>query len=145
MRPTEATERLIRRTAWPVVLAVSTLLGACSNGASVDFQTFDVSLTATPQTVVNGDGTAVSTIDMVVNTDVGYVVGANLKYAVSAGDLSSTTAVSGSNGLATVTWTLTPAQIAAQPDPTFAACAASDLPASCTPVVLATLHLGTGP
>jgi hypothetical protein len=127
------------------LLLASATLAACGGGTGVDVQTFTVSLANTPVTSVREDSTIVSTISLVVDTDAGHVIGASLKYAVTAGDLSDTNAVSGVNGFAVVTWTVTPAQAAGRTKFTFSACADSGEPvATCTPYVLATLDLTAG-
>ena len=125
-----------------VALGGSAAVAACSDGSGVDVQNFSVNLTGQPVTSVREDSTIVTTISMTVDTDVGHVIGASIRYAVSAGDLSDTTAISGANGFAAVTWTVTPAQAAGKTSLTFAACADSEEPvAKCTPLVLATMDL----
>lgn len=147
MHPAEAAppspcRRPIRPIPWAVAFAACALLGACSNDAGVDIQIFDVNLLNPPSTVVQADGTRVSTISLEVDTDTGHVIGASLLYAVTAGDLSDTTAVSGTNGFAAVTWTVTPAQAAGLTEVTFSACASSEgTTATCTPQPVATLQL----
>ena len=152
MHPSRATVPAARRSlsirpsvgvvAALIALGGSAALAACGGGTGVDVQTFSVSLTGQPVTSVREDSTIVSTITMSVDTDVGHVIGASVRYAVSAGDLSDTTAISGANGFAAVTWTVTPAQAAGKTSLTFAACADSEEPvAKCTPVVLATMDL----
>lgn len=135
---------LVRPIAWAIALATCATLLACSDSNSVNVQTFTVSLTDTLHTIVEEDGTTVSTVLMVVDTDAGHVIGVSLNYAVSAGTLSSATGISGANGAASVVWTVTPAQAAAsgQTDLIFSACADSDEPASCAPAALASLHVG---
>jgi hypothetical protein len=134
-----------RATAWALGLAVCATAAACSYGSGVDVQTFTVALTDTLHTVVQEDGTLVSTVLMEVDADVGHVIGVSLNYAVSAGTLSSTTGISGANGAASVTWTVTPEQAAAsgQTELVFSACSDSNEPATCTPGALASLHIGT--
>ncbi len=150
MRPTEAAapssghRTLFRRTAWTVAVATTATLAACGDNTGVDIQSYNVSLVGQPEAVMRDDGAAVITIDLVVDTDVGHVIGASLRYAVSAGDLSDTTATSGANGLATVVWTVTPAQAAGQADLVFSACADNQDPVACSPIQMATLHVGGG-
>jgi hypothetical protein len=136
MRPTHPSRRLLI-----LATAGAVALGACSDSSGINVQTFTVTLSDTPQTTKHEDGSVVSVIGVVVDTDAGHVIGASIRYAVSTGALSATTGVSGANGLATVTWTLTGEQAAAQTNPTFSACSDSEEPAACTPAVLATLHL----
>ena len=86
---------LFRRTAWTVAVATTATLAACGDNTGVDIQSYNVSLVGQPEAVMRDDGAAVITIDLVVDTDVGHVIGASIRYAVSAGDLSDTTATSG--------------------------------------------------
>ena len=132
----------VRAVAALIVIGGSAALAACGGGTGVDVQSFSVNLNGQPVTSVREDSTIVSTITMSVDTDAGHVIGASIRYAVSAGDLSDTTAISGANGFAAVTWTVTPAQAAGKTSLTFAACADSEEPvATCTPLVLATMDL----
>jgi len=135
----------IRATAWALCLTVSGAAAACSYGSGVDVQTFTVSLIDTLHTTVLEDGTLVSTVLMQVDADVGHVIGVSLNYAVTGGTLSSTTGISGANGAASVTWTVTPAEAAAsgQTDLIFSACSDSNEPATCVPGSLASLHIGS--
>ena len=137
--------RLAGAATGAVALVAGAVISACSYGSGTDVQTFTVSLTDTLHTSVLQDGTRVSTVLMEVDTDVGHVIGVSLKYAVTAGTLSSTTGMSGANGAASVTWTVTPQQAAAsgQTDLIFSACADSNEPATCTPGALASLHVGS--
>ena len=138
-------------SAWPFARAAALALGlaagagasACSYGSGVDVQTFTVSLTDTLHTTILEDGTRVAIVLMSVEADVGHVIGVGLNYAVTAGTLSSTTGISGANGAASVTWTVTPAQAAAsgQTDLIFSACSDSNEPPTCTPGALAMLHI----
>jgi hypothetical protein len=134
-----------RVSAWTLCLALGAAAAACNYGSGVDVQTFTVSLTDTLHTTVLEDGTLVSTVLMVVDADVGHVIGVSLNYAVSAGTLSSTTGISGANGAASVTWTVTPAQAAAagQTELIFSACSDSNEPATCVPGSLASLRVGS--
>jgi hypothetical protein len=134
-----------RATAWTLLLAVCAAAAACSYGSGVDVQTFTVSLTDTLHTTVLEDGTRVSAVLMEVDADVGHVIGVNLNYAVTGGTLSSTTGISGANGAASVTWTVTPEQAAAsgQTELIFSACSDSNEPATCTPGALARLNIGS--
>ena len=134
-----------RATVWALGVAACAGLAACSYGSGVDVQTFTVSLTDTLHTTVMPDGTLVSNVLMEVDADVGHVIGVSLKYAVSAGTLSSTTGISGANGAASVTWTVTPQQAAAagQTVLIFSACSDSNEPATCTPGALASLQVGS--
>ncbi|HET9726743.1 MAG TPA: hypothetical protein VFP28_07480 [Gemmatimonadales bacterium] len=136
---------LARGAARTLAVAACGAAASCSYGSGVDVQTFTVSLTDTLHTSVSPDGTLVSTVLMSVDTDVGHVIGVSLNYAVTAGTLSSTTGISGINGAASVTWTVTPEQAAAsgQTDLIFSACADSNEPATCTPGALASLHVGS--
>jgi hypothetical protein len=140
-----ATRTRARATVWTLCLALCAAAAACSYGSGVDVQTFTVALTDTLHTTVSEDGTVVSTVLMEVDADVGHVIGVSLNYAVSGGTLSSTTGVSGANGAASVTWTVTPEQAAAsgQTDLIFSACSDSNEPATCTPGALARLHVGS--
>jgi hypothetical protein len=150
MRPTEPAappsrhRPLSRRTAWTAAVVATATLAACGDNTGVDIQSYNVSLVGQPEALKRDDGAAVITINLVVDTDVGHVIGASLRYAVSAGDLSDTTATSGANGLATVVWTVTPAQAGGQTDLVFSACADNQDPAGCTPIQMATLHPGDG-
>ena len=134
---------IARVFAWALTLAVCAGLPACG-GTVLDVQTFTVSLTDTLHTAVADDGTIVSTVLMEVDNDNGHAIGFGLKYAVTAGTLSSATGVSGVNGAASVTWTVTPAEAAAsgQTELIFSACSNTDDPPSCTPQPLASLHVG---
>lgn len=132
---------MTRPITWIAALLACAAAAACGNSAAVDFETFSVSLAAAPQTTEQADSTLVTVIQLVVDTDGGHVIGASLKYAVSAGDLSPATGQSGANGLASVTWTVTAAQAAGQNALGFAACADNQAPSMCTPETLATLNL----
>ena len=146
MRPAPSILRTrARATSWPLGLAACAAAAACSYGSGVDVQTFTVSLTDTLHTTVMQDGTLVSNVQMVVDADVGHVIGVGLRYAVSAGTLSSTTGISGANGAASVTWTVTPEQAAAsgQTALIFSACSDSNEPPTCTPGELASLQVGS--
>ena len=136
---------MTRTTTWIAALFACAAAVACGNNAGLDFQTFTVSLATAPQTTRLNDGTLVTVIELVVDTDGGHVIGASLKYLVSTGDLSPATGVSGANGLASVTWTVTPAQAAGQTQLRFAACADNQDPSLCTPEPLATLNLPAAP
>lgn len=130
------------RTAVPIAaLAVLVSFTACGSGTAVDIQTYTVSLAVQPQAVLQPDGTLVSTLDLVVDTDGGHVIGATLKYAVSAGELSPAAGVSGADGLARVVWTVTPAEAVGHANFTFSACADNQDPAVCDPQQLATLEV----
>jgi len=134
-----------RATAWILGLALGGAATACSYGSGVDVQTFTVALTDTLHTSVSENGTLVSTVLMEVDADVGHVIGVSLNYAVTGGTLSSTTGISGANGAASVTWTVTPEQAAAsgQTELIFSACSDSNEPATCTPGALARLRVGS--
>ena len=142
---TPRTQARARATAWALGLATCAAAAACSYGSGVDVQTFTVSLTDTLHTTVMPDGTLVSNVQMSVDADVGHVIGVGLRYAVSAGTLSDTTGISGANGAASVTWTVTPEQAAASGQTVliFSACSDSNEPPTCTPGALASLQVGS--
>jgi hypothetical protein len=136
---------MTRSTILMAALSACAAATGCSNGAGIDIQNYDVTLASQPLTAVRADGALVITIDLIVGTDVGRVIGASLGYAVSAGDVSPSTGVSGADGLASVTWTVTPAQAAGQSELTFAACADNQDPPTCAPGILAKLQPGSTP
>lgn len=136
---------MIRPSAWAAALFACAAATACNNAAAVDIRNYDILLAAQPSATMRADSTIVITINMIVGTDVGRVVGASLAYAVSAGELSDTTAVSGANGTASVTWTVTPAQAVGQYTLSFSACADNLEPPECTPALLATLQPSAAP
>lgn len=136
---------MTRPTTWISSLLACAAVAGCGNSSALDFQTYTVSLVAAPQTTREPDSTLVSVIQLVVDTQGGHVIGAGLNYLVSGGTLSAATGVSGANGLASVTWTVTPAQAAGQTQLGFAACADNQEPPRCTPEQLATLNPQTVP
>ena len=139
------TRLLARRTSIAVALCTCAAASACNNAQAVDIRNYDILLAGTPTSTVRADGVLQITVDMIVGTDAGRVVGASLMYAVSAGELSDTTAFSGANGTASVTWTVTPAQAQGQYTLTFMACADNLDPPQCSPAVLATLQPSAAP
>ena len=130
------TARAVARMAGLLALA---LLGACAD-QGIDIQTFSVTRVSTDVPQVDANGTLTTPIVLVVEAGSSAVIGASLKYAVSAGDLSATSDVSGAAGMASVTWTVTSAQYAGLADLTFSVCADNQNPPVCTPGVLLTIH-----
>jgi hypothetical protein len=136
---------MTRLLALAAALLASAAATACNNAAAVDIRNYDILLASQPGATMRADGVLEIRIDMIVGTDAGRVVGASLAYAVSAGELSDTTAFSGANGTASVTWTVTPAQAQGQYTLSFMACADNLDPPQCTPSLLATLQPSPAP
>lgn len=136
---------MIRPSALAAALSASAALAGCNNAQAVDIRNYDILLASQPSATMRADGVLQITVSMIVGTDAGRVVGASLAYAVSAGDLSDTTAFSGANGTASVTWTVTPAQAQGQYTLSFMACADNLDPPQCTPSLLATLQPSAAP
>jgi hypothetical protein len=107
--------------------------------------TFDVRSASTTDTRVDPAGIVVSTIDLIVQKGTERIGGAHLLYAVSAGSLSASTGTSGADGIASVTWTVTPDQYAGQEKVTFSVCAGNQEPPTCHPAVLLTINPSLGP
>jgi hypothetical protein len=136
---------MTRPLAWAAALFAAAALTGCNNAAAVDIRNYDILLADQPSATMRADGVLQITINMIIGTDAGRVVGASLAYAVSAGELSDTTAFSGANGTASVTWTVTPAQAQGQYTLSFMACADNLDPPECTPSLLATLQPSAAP
>jgi len=128
-----------RAIAWTAGMLAWAALGACDY-QGVDVQTYSVTRVSTDVPQVDANGTFITPIAMVVEVGTAAVIGASLKYAVSAGDLSAPSGVSGAAGMASVTWTVTSAQYAGLTDLTFSVCADNQDPPVCTPGVLVTIH-----
>jgi hypothetical protein len=131
--------RTARAIAWMAALLAWASAGACAD-QGIDIQTFDVTLASSDDPQVDANGTITTPIVVVVRSGTSPVIGVSLKYAVSAGDLSATTGVSGTGGMATVTWTVTSAQYAGVSELTFSACADNQDPPVCTPDALLTIN-----
>jgi len=131
--------RTARAIAWTAGLLAWMSLGACAD-QGIDIQTFDVTLASSEDPQVDANGTFSTPIVLVVEAGTSAVIGASLKYAVSAGDLSAPSGVSGAAGMATVTWTVTSAHYAGLAALTFSVCADNPAPPVCTPRGLLTIH-----
>jgi hypothetical protein len=131
--------RTARAIAWTAGLLAWVALGACDY-QGIDVQTYSVTRVSTDTPQVDANGTFTTPIVLVVEVGSQAVIGASLKYAASAGDLSVASGVSGAAGMASVTWTVTSAQYAGLADLTFSVCADNQDPPVCTPSVLLTIH-----
>jgi len=123
-------------------LAAALVTGGCdSDGSGPDREVYEVRVGG-QETTQQQDGTVTVEYDLIVE-DAGdqRVSGAFLKYEVSAGTITASSATSGSAGFAGVVWELTPEDAAGLEEATLAACAENSDPPICEPQVIATIHL----
>jgi hypothetical protein len=127
----------------PGVVVLLLTVGACGDDANgPESIGYDVEVVGSESSQAP-DGTMVVFYVFAVSDEAGgRVVGATLRYDVSAGSLSSTTAISADAGLAGVDWTLTPEDQVGLETAELRACADDGVAGEvCTPITVATVNL----
>lgn len=129
---------------WRMWIAAGVLLAGCSDSSGPSPQTYAV---AASQTGFDNppDGSIVADYDLRVTDNGGTrLEGAIVLVAASHGTVSPEGGVSGPGGLLSVHWSITAAERGSATDLTLLACAGNTNPATCTPGVVAMIHISGG-